>query len=268
MSRYPIFQSQSIPGSGTGVYLYLLNNYQIPSRLPHEIWYNGQKEKLEDKHHPFKGFFPVGETFRISYGGSEMMNYTFTGNEKNPVFVNQLSKEALLQLGIPGDADPAEKVFNPNFVSYKDLSENARKSNEATTISLAKSISSYLCKEKSILYSEKDIVEMLSVAIKNANSLEMRHILHGNHIAWCSIRFMETGVMEEDIKKQFYGQNKTDFYIKDIGTIMPSMLYTLAILGIDPIEIIQKLDYDVWDINTIANELQSYMKIGEQLKVA
>jgi len=93
--RYPILQPQSIPGSGTGVYLYLLNNFRIPSKLPHEIWYNGQKEKLEDKHHPFKGFFPIGETFKISYGGSEMMNYTFTGEEKNPVFVKDLSEEAM-----------------------------------------------------------------------------------------------------------------------------------------------------------------------------
>jgi len=110
---------------------------------------------------------------------------------------------------------------------------------------------------------------MLVVAIKNANSMEMRHILHGNHIAWCSIRFMETGIMEEDIKKQFYGQNKTDFYIKDIGTIMPSMLYTLAILGINPEVIIRDLDYDLWGIDTVAEKLQFYMKReDEEKKVA
>lgn len=257
--RYPVLRPSTIPGSGTGVYLYLLENYSVPARLPHEVWYNGQQKKLDDPHDPFKGYFPVGKTLKLSYGGSDMRDYTFTGEERNPIFVKDLSEEALMELGIR-DAKPDEKIFNPNFVAYDELSQTTKASNEATTMSLAKSISSFLCTSKDILYTEKDIVEMLTVAIDHADSQEMRHILHGNHIAWCSIRFMETGIMEENIKKQFYGQNDIDFYIKDIGTIMPSILYTLAILGVNPIEMIKKLDYDLWDIKNVAARVMKFMK--------
>jgi len=267
--RYPVEGAESVPGSGTGVYLYLLENYLVPARSCHDIWYSGQEKKLKDKHDPFKGFFPVGQTLKLSYGGGPMGNHKFTGEEKNPVFVKDLHAETILKLGIPNDPEKQdEKVFNPNFLKYDDTPDDAKVSNEATTMSLAKSISAYLCGEKGLLYSEIDVVNMLTVAIKNANSAEMRHILHGNHIAWCSIRFMVTGVMEADIKKQFYGQNTRDFYMKDLGTIMPSMLYTLAILGVDPVEAATWLDYDLYEINVIANDMQQYMKKqqeGEQV---
>ena len=265
--RYPINQASSIPGSGSAVYLHLLNNINLPARLPHELWYNGQAAKLDDEHDPFKGFPPKGRTLKMSYGGSVVQDYTFTGEEKNPIFVKDLSPEAMLELGLPKDANPADKVFNPNFCAYEDLPDNARISNETASMSLAKSISSFLCTKMGITYTEKDIVEMLLVSIDHADSQEMRHILHGNHVSWCAARFIETGVMEEDIKRQFYGQNDIDFYVKDIGTIMPSMLFTLAILGVDPVEMIKKLDYDLWGIDEVAEKLQGYMKKNQKEEI-
>jgi len=263
--RYPTLRPASVPGSGSAIYIYLLENIAVPSRLPHELWYASQKKKLDDPHDAFKGFFPVGETLELSYGGSEVGPYTFTGEEKNPVFVKDCSYETLMGLGIR-DADSKDKVYNPNFVAYEDLPEKARISNETATMSLAKSISAFLCSKGDILYTEQDVVDMLTVAIKKCDSQEMRYILHGNHVAWCAARYIETGTMEEDIKRQFYGQNDIDFYIKDIDTIMPGMLYTLAILGVDPTEIIKELDYEIWDIDKVAEELKGFMKIHQKAK--
>jgi hypothetical protein len=257
--RYPIGNASSVMGSGNAFYLYLLENIKVPAQLSHELWYNGLKQAMTEKDYPFRGFFPVGKTLKISYAGSEMTPYTFTGEEKNPVFVKDLSSEARLELGISAKADQSAKVFNPLFVAYDKLPEKTKKSNELPTLSLAKSISSYIG-SKDILFTEKDIVEMLIIALKDCNSDPMRYMLHGNHIAWCSARFMETGIMEEDIKKQFYGQNSMDFYIKDIGTIMPAILFSLANLGIDPVEAIKYIDYDLWGIDKVAKALQSSMK--------
>ena len=258
--RYPIGSPSSIIGSGNAFYLFLLENIQAPARMSHELWYNGLKQAMqENADYPFRGFFPVGETLRLSYAGADMASYTFTGEEKNPVFVKDLSPEAKIKLGISGKADPSAKVFNPYFVAYEKLPEKTRKSNELPSLSLAKSIGSYLG-SKDTLFTEKDIVDMLIVAMKDCNSQQMRHILHGNHIAWCAARFMETGIMEEDIKKQFYGQNSMDFYIKDIGTVMPAILYCFANLGISPVEAIKNLDYDLWGIRDVANTLEGFMK--------
>lgn len=257
--RYPISKPTNVPGSGSAVYLYLLETIDVPSRLPHLIWYEAQKVKLDDAHDAFKGFFPIGETLKLDYAGEGMKDYTFTGKEKNAVYVKDLSAEAKLSLGIPSDARPDDKVFNPNFVPYEQLPSLTKVSNEATTMSLAKSISSYLCNTINILYTEQDVVDMLTVAIKNVSSTQMMHILHGNHVAWCSLAFMRTGKMEPDIKRQFYGQNDIDFYIKDIGTILPPMLYCLAILGVDPVDILQDFALDIYNIDKVAKILQEYM---------
>lgn len=258
--RYPINNPSDIPGSGSAIYQYLMENLQIPSRMPHEIWYNGQKRKLDDPHSAFKGFYPVGQTIEVDYAGAGMKPYEFTGKEKNAVYVRDLSKKALFELGIPTDANPSDKVFNPNFVAYDDLPHETKVSNEATTMSLAKSFSSFLCGTKSILYTEEDVASMLQVAIRKVNSIEMMHILHGNHVAWCALAFMRSGKMEADIQRQFYGQNDIDFYIKDIGTIMPAMLYCLAILGIEPMEEIKNLKVDLYGIEDVARTTQDYMK--------
>lgn len=254
--RYPIGSASSVIGSGNAFYLYLLENIKVPAQLSHELWYNGLVQAMTDKDYPFRGFYPVGKTLKISYAGAEMAPYTFTGEEKNPVFVKDLSPDAKLELGISTKADPSAKVFNPFFVAYDKLPEKTKKSNELPTLSLAKSISSFLG-QSDILFTEKDVAEMLIIALKDCNSEPMRYMLHGNHIAWCSARFMETGIMEEDIKKQFYGPNSMDFYIKDIGTIMPGILFSLSCLGVDPVEAIKYIDYDLWGIDKVAKALQN-----------
>jgi hypothetical protein len=261
--RYPIEKATSIPGSGNAFYFFLIENIHIPAKLTHDLWYKGCEELRVNPTHPFQGFFPVGSTLRISYASSPMGDYTFTGDEKNPVFVKDLSPEAMLELGISAKSKPSDKVFNPLFRLYEELPEKTRKDNELPSLSLAKSITSFLS-SSDMLFTEKDIVEFLIKAIENANSPQMRHILHGNHVAWCAARFMSTGVMEEDIKKNFYGQNEIEFYIKDVGTIMPAILYSFALLGVDPVDMINRLDYDLWGVDKAAKELQNFMLINKK----
>jgi len=266
--RYPIESATSIPNSGNALYYHLIENISIPARLSHSIWYNGCQKLIDSNEEAFLGFFPVGKTLKLSYAGAPMGDYTFTGDEKNPVFVRDLSPEAKLELGISSKAKDSEKVFNPFFRIYDDLPEKTKKDNELPALSLAKSISAFLSPDN-ILFTEKNVVNMLMTAIQDANSNAMRTILHGNHVAWCAARFMSFGIMEEDIKKNFYGQNDINFYVKDIGTIMPPMLYTLALLGVNPVVAIKELDYDLYGIEAAAVEMQRFMYINKaQQKVA
>lgn len=213
---------------------------------------------IEDDNEPFMGFFPVGKTLKLSYAGGPMGDYTFTGEEKNPVFVRDLSPEAREELGIQEKASEKAKVFNPFFRPYDELPAKTKKDNELPALSLAKSISAFLSADN-ILFTEKNIVDMLTIAIRDANSLAMRTILHGNHVAWCAARFMEFGTVEEDIKRNFYGENDINFYTKDIGTIMPPILYSLACLGVDPVEAIMYLDYDLYGIQDAAKEMRKFL---------
>jgi len=257
--RYPLSTASSIPGSGNAFYLYLMDNIHVPAEMTHTIWYNGMTALKNDPKHPFQGFYPVGKKLRISYGGGEDQEYyTFTGEEKNPIFVKDLSSEAVEELGISMDANPNDKVFNPFYRPYNELNEKKRKDNELPTLSLAKTIGHYLA-SKDILFTEKDVVQMLLAAVSHCNSEEMRILLHGNHVAWCAARFMENSVMEADIKKQFFGQNDLEFYIKDIGTIMPGILFSLASLGVDPVETIHNLDYDLYGIQEAAVSFRALM---------
>jgi len=256
--RYPLEKASSIPGSGYALYLHLMNNTHISAKLSHDIWYNGCEKLRQDATHPFQGFFPVRATLKLSYAGSPMQDYTFTGKEKNPVYVGELSQEAKDMLGISPQAADTDKVYNPSFIPYENLSEKTKKDNELPALSLAKSISSYLSADDA-LFTESSTVTMLLAAIGNANSREMRHILHGNHVAWCASRFIQSSIMEEDIKKNFYGQNDIEFFIKDIGTVIPPMLYCLAILGVNPSLAIENLDYDLYGVKVAAKEMSRYM---------
>lgn len=267
MNKYPSEHPSTIPGSGNTLYKYILENLSIPAKLPHEIWYNSQKAKLDDPHDPFKGFYPVGKKLKLIVSAdSWMTDYTFTGEETFPVFVRALSPEARLELGISKDADPSSKVFNPNFVAYDDLPESTKMSNEILPLSLAKSFSSYLCLKVGVSYSEQQVVDMLVTALKRADSPEMAHILHGNHNCWCAMSFLKSRKIEEDVKREFYGQNNEDFYMKDIGTIMPSILYTLAIVGANPLDMMALLTYDLYGIKDVAEILEGYMKINQEVQ--
>lgn len=245
--RYPTEKASSLPGGGSAVYLHLMDNIAIPAKLCHELWYNGCKKLKDDPKHPFQGFFPIGETLTISYGGSPMCEHTFSLDDKNPVFARELSSEAKEALGIAVTASGDAKVFNPYYRLYEDLPRNYQKDNELPSLSLAKSIASYLS-PKNPLFTEEDVMNMLIAAIKSANSDQMIHILHGNHVSWCASRFLQLEVMDDQIKKNFYSQNDIEFFIKDIGTVMPSILYVLALLGFDPVEAIGYLNYDLWGI--------------------
>lgn len=256
--RYPIRSATTIPGSGNAFYLFLIENTHISAKLTHELWYQGRESLKNMPDNSFQGFFPIGETLKLSYAGGPMQDYTFSGEEKNSVYVKDLSIEAMLTLGISSKSKVSDKVFNPLFRPYEELPESIIRDNELPTLSLAKSIVSFLS-SRDVLFTEKSIVEMLTVAVQNTNSQEMRHILHGNHIAWCTARFMVSGLMEQDIKKNFYGQNEIDFYIKDIATIMPSILFSFASLGIDPLVVINWLDYSLYGIKTVANQMQKCM---------
>ncbi len=150
--------------------------------------------------------------------------------------MRDLSNEAKMSLGISTNADQKAKVFNPFFKQYDELQEKVRK--------------------------------FLFIAVREANSNEMRYILYGNHLAWCAARFMETGIMEGDIQKEFFAQNSMDFYVKDIGTIMPTILFGLTILGEDPRDVINYIDYDLWGIEEVAEGLAIYMYTNQKKKIA
>jgi hypothetical protein len=257
--RYPIESASSIPGSGQAFYIHLLENVHVPAKLGHELWLRGCQVLVDKADHPFCGFFPVGKTLKIMYGGSEMTEYTFTGEEQNPVFVKDLSSEAMVELGISSKAKPDDKVFNPFFRPYEQLSIARRQANELPTLALAKAICAFLS-VKDPIFTEKDVAEMLGAAMRSANSEEMRYLLHTNHVTWCAARFIASGTMETDIKKNFYGVQTLDFYLKDIGTIMSPILYSFAMLGIDPVEMIKLLDYDLWNIDKAAADMQKCMR--------
>lgn len=257
-TRYPIDKATNIPGSGNAFYLYLMDNVNVPAKMAHTLWYNGMMKLKEDPTNPFQGFYPVGKTLKVAYDTNAYENYTFTGEEKNPIFVKDLAPETIKALGISEDANPNTKVFNPYFRPYEDLPAKKKKDNELPTLSMAKTVGHFLA-SKNILFTEKDIVDMLMTAVYHCDSKEMMFLLHGNHVSWCAARFMESGVMEADIKKQFFGQNEIEFYIKDIGTIMPSILFALAALGVDPVGVIPHIQYDLYGIKETAEDLRKIM---------
>jgi hypothetical protein len=261
--RYPATEPEAIPGSGGAIYLYLLENVSVPGSLPHVMWYEGLKKQMENPASTaMRGYYPVGETHKISYAGSPMGEHKFTGNEQNAVFVKDLAPETALKLGISKDRKPDEKVFNPNFLPWPELPDEIHKLNELPALSLAKSISGW-CSQKSPYYTELDVRDFLVTATKHPSGEQMMYILHGNHVAWCTHRFITAGAsteLEADIKKEFYTQNSPDFYIKDLGTIFPSMLYVLGLLGEDVISLCNNLPFDLWGVSGLASEIDNMMK--------
>ena len=115
--RYPIENASSLPGSGNALYFHLIDNIHIPAKLSHTLWYNGCKSLVDDPSNPFMGFFPVGRTLELSYSGSPMQEYTFTGEEKNPVFVKDLSLKTMLELGISKTAKESIENLDIKFSS-------------------------------------------------------------------------------------------------------------------------------------------------------
>ena len=85
----------------------------------------------------------------------------------------------------------------------------------------------------------------------------MMHFLHGNHLAWAALAYMrEEGNVAGDLLAEFHGQNPTDFYTKDLGTVLPSMFFALASLGQDPVKFHDKLDVEIWGAKEAAKYMQ------------
>ena len=261
-----------------------MDNLVVAAKANHEIWYAGQKPKLS---HPdqyaFRGDIPTGKTLElvalqgVGYDSLEaesrpfarttsrqveagQFDYTFSGNESH-VMVSDLSLRR--QLGIPTTARPEEKVFNCNFREYSGLSQMTKFSNELAALSVPKSISSYFGGiHGKINYSERDVLNLLTVSFENLNSPEMMHILHGNHLAWAALSYIrENGNVEGDILAEFHGQNPSDFYTKDLGTILPAMFFALASLGKNPITFYKKLDVEIYGAKDSAEYMTKYMLV-------
>ena len=63
----------------------------------------------------FQGDYPIGETMVMSYGGSPMCEHTLSKDDKNPVFVKDLSSEAREKLGILLTASRDTKVLSQSL---------------------------------------------------------------------------------------------------------------------------------------------------------
>ncbi|MEK7376630.1 MAG: hypothetical protein AABZ57_05660, partial [Candidatus Margulisiibacteriota bacterium] len=58
---------------------------------------------------------------------------------------------------------------------------------------------------------------------------------------------------------EFYAQADIDFYVKDLGTVLPGVYFALASLGQDPIIYDSKLDLDVWGSKDAAIYMRIFM---------
>ncbi|HOI18317.1 MAG TPA: hypothetical protein PLX15_00430 [Candidatus Woesearchaeota archaeon] len=267
----------SAPSSGSDFYNFLLKYVEIPASASHDIWYRGLEE--QQKHpesYAFRGDIPTGKTIElVSLGGKPLeevlsnsgngltngaRKYTFNGSELY-VLVGDLSEESKKELGIPDTAREKDKVFNSNFKKYEDLPEITKMSNELAALSVPKSISSYLAGVNGkVNYSERDVLNLLESAFNDLSGPEMMHFLHGNHLAWAALEYVKgNGNINGDISTEFHKQNTEDFYLKDLGTILPSLFFALASLGKDPMDYYNKLDVEIWGAKDVAEYMRQYM---------
>lgn len=258
--EYPVQHVSSAPATGRVFYEFLMRNISIPAAANHTIWYAGAEAQLAaPERFAFRGDIPVGSTLElVTLAGTAVESpYTFKGDESY-VLVSDLADKAREQLCIPTNSRGKDKVFNSNFKPYDKLPQLTKVSNELAALSVPKSISSYLAGVNAkVNYSEKDVLNLLTTSFEDLSSPEMMHFLHGNHLAWAALAYIrEQGKVEGDILAEFHGQNPTDFYTKDLGTVLPAMFFALASLGQDPLTFYAKLDVDVWG----AKEAAEYMR--------
>lgn len=263
MRTYPTNKVSSAPATGRLFYEFLMRNIKIPAAANHNIWYSGAEMQLaKPAEYAFRGDIPKGKTLDlISLDGKQINgNYTFTGEERY-VLVSDLSQVAREALGIPVNARGKDKVFNSNFRKFDQLPELTKMSNELASLSLPKSISSYLAGVKAkVNYSERDVLSFLNSSLDDLSGPEMMHILHGNNSVWNALAYVrDKGNVEGDLLAEFHGQNPTDFYTKDLGTILPSMFFALANLGQDPLEHFKKIDIEVWGAMEAAEYMRKYI---------
>lgn len=274
LRQYPVKNPTSAPSSGNLLYQHLLRNISVPAKANHEIWYSGEKAKLRHpEEYAFRGNIPTDKTLElITLSGQPIIEregakptgngtfiYTLRGTE-SPILVKDLSDSARAELKIPAKAKPNDKVYNPNFKEYQELEEYTRFSNELACLSVPKSISSYFGGNGRTSYSERDVLDFLTTCFKDLSSTEMMHVLHGNHLAWAALNYVRNkGNVEGEIMVEFHAQNPTDFYMKDLGTVLPTMFYALANLGKDPVMYHDMLDIEVYGAKPAAEYMQSFM---------
>ncbi len=264
MRTYPVKDVSSAPSTGRLFYEYLMRNIATPAAANHSIWYSGAEAQLRSPDQfAFRGDIPKGTSLELlSLGGNPVESpYTFTGDESY-VLVSDLSTYAKNQLQIPGNARGKDKVFNANYKPYDRLPPMTKVSNELASLSVPKSISSYLGGVKAkVNYSERDVLNLLAASFEDISGPEMMHFLHGNHLAWATLAYIrEKGNVEGDVLAEFHGQNPTEFYTKDLGTILPTMFFALASLGQDPVAFHDKLDVEVWGAKDAALYIRQQMK--------
>src|SRR3989344_6181208 len=116
MRTYPVKSPSSAPATGRVLYEYLMRNIKIPAGSNHEIWYAGEKSKLDNPQtYAFRGDIPVGKTLELSALGGRTYDgpksHTFTG-EESYVLVSDLTQASREELGIPVNVRARDKVFN------------------------------------------------------------------------------------------------------------------------------------------------------------
>jgi hypothetical protein len=267
--EYPTSKASKAPATGRLFYEFLLRNIKIPASAAHVLWYNGAKAQLERPDiYAFRGDIPIGKTINLQWlagnpicDGGGYVQYTFNGTEEY-VLVSDLSNPAMRELGIPGTARAKDKVYNSNFKPYEKLPELTKISNELAPLSVAKSISSYLCGVKGRMnYSEHDVLNFLTACLRDLSGVEMSYLLHGNHLAWTVLAYIRSkGSVEGDILAEFYGQNPTDFFVKDLGTILPTIFFVAASFGDDPVEYFKMLDIEIWGAKEVAEYMRAYRR--------
>jgi len=280
---YPVEKPTTAPGTGHQFYLHLLHHIGIPAQANHNIWYGGEKQKLaEPDKYAFRGCIPAGTELELkTLNGKPIMgssaervtdratiNYKFSGND-GPVLVLDLSDNARDILKIPDTSRPQDKVFNPNFKPYGELDKFTRWSNELASLSFVKCVSNYFGGKGKLNYSEKDVLNFVDSCLVDLSSPEMDYLTNGNNLLWCGLAYQRNdGNINGDIELEFHAQNPTDFYMKDVGTLLPSMLYAVANLGQDPVEYHDKIDVTIWGARDAAEYMRQYLpkSISEKIK--
>ena len=263
MREYPVKMASSTPATGRLFYEFLMKNISVPASANHTMWYaNAEAQLKKPDQFAFRRDIPKGKTLElITLAGDHVESpYTFTGEELY-VLVSDLSDEARKELIIPKNVRDKDKIFNSNFRPWEQLPQLTKASNELAALSVPKSVSSYLAGVKGkVNYSERDVLNLLTTSFDDLSSPEMMHLLHGNHLAWAALAYIrEKGNVAGDLLAEFHGQNPTDFYAKDLGTVLPAMFFALASLGQDPLDFHKKLDIEVWGAKEIAQYMREYM---------
>lgn len=281
MRQYPIEgKISSAPATGRYLYYHIMRNLKIPASCNHNIWYAGEEAKLKQpEKFPFRGDIPKGKTLElITLGGEKIPSeglektsngvlYTFNGKE-DCVLVSDLTGKSRDELKIIPQARDRDKVFNSNFKPYDELNIFTKYSNELAALSVPKSISNYLSGKKNVNYTERDVFEFLEKSLKDLSSNEMMFILNGNNQQWSALAYMRSnGNVEGDLMTEFHGQNPDDFYSKDLGTVLPAIYFTLAMLGEDPLKYHNMLDTEVWGARDAAKYMRKFLPETKQVQL-